>query len=139
MHLVRYEDLSFDPYSVLDDLFEFLDLPRSAAIDRYIETHTHRKRAKKHKGKAMPKSKVMENPYSKYRDSKATAVAWRKKMDFGYMRRIQEKCAAPMRTAGYRTFASQAERDDESLGVLTKDRKVVWPIDADAAENIVTT
>ena len=47
IHLVRYEDLAVEPHEVSDDLLNFLDLPQSEAIDKYIEEHTKAPKKKK--------------------------------------------------------------------------------------------
>ena len=43
-HIVRYEDLSFDPFRTADSLFEFAGLHESEGhkrlIEKYLETHT---------------------------------------------------------------------------------------------------
>ena len=129
VHLIRYEDLSTEPFDVVDELFDFLDLPPSPLIDHYIETHTNSVRLVKSYDKKSHKTKERVNPYSKYRDSKVTAVAWRGKMDMSYIERIQKLCAAPMRALGYNPLAGVRERDDDAVPLVVKDRHEVWPLD----------
>ena len=127
VHLIRYEDLSNDTFDVVDELFDFLDLPPSSLVDHYIETHTNSVRLVKSYDRKSRKTKESVNPYGKYRNSKATAVAWRKKMDMSYIGRIQGLCAAPMSALGYNPLADAAERDDDAVPVVVKDRHEVWP------------
>jgi hypothetical protein len=89
IHLIRYEDLSMDTYDVVDELFDFLDLPPSEAVDAYIKSHTNSERLHKTYKWKLKKTVNAVNPYGKYRNSKETAVAWRKKMDIHYIKRIQ--------------------------------------------------
>ncbi len=78
--LLRYEDLSLDPYGVTDALLKFLDLPPSPALDRYILAHTGAVRkggASRRNGlgraqisQIRAKAKSNPNPYGLYRNSK---------------------------------------------------------------------
>ena len=40
IHLIRYEDLSLDPFNSTDNLLRFLDLPPNRLIENFIEEHT---------------------------------------------------------------------------------------------------
>ena len=128
VHLIRYEDLSKETFEVIDELFDFLNLPSSSLIDHYIETHTNSVRLVKSYDKKSHRTKEHVNPYGKYRDSKVTAVAWRKKMDMSYIQRIQGLCSSPMRALGYNSLANTKERDDDAFPVVVKDRHEVWPL-----------
>ena len=44
MFLIRYEDLSLEPFSTTDRLLEFLDLKPNKLIDQFLESHTKTKR-----------------------------------------------------------------------------------------------
>jgi hypothetical protein len=49
---------------------------------------------------------ITEDPYSTSRNSKATAFAWKSKIDFDYMKNIQENCKEPMLKLGYNLINS---------------------------------
>eukprot|EP00095_Tigriopus_kingsejongensis_P001704 maker-scaffold802_size95064-snap-gene-0.15 protein:Tk01704 transcript:maker-scaffold802_size95064-snap-gene-0.15-mRNA-1 annotation:"carbohydrate sulfotransferase 1" len=127
VYLVRYEDLSLDPYQSVDKVFEFLDLPQSPVVDDYIKTHT----------KAARETQVLDrfgiaktkgaNPYGTHRDSKSTAFAWRSKMDIGYIKHIQNFCEAPMKTMGYNLIQNVEERDNPDFPILVKTAEELWP------------
>ena len=51
-----------------------------------------------------------------------------KKMDMGYIKRIQKLCASPMRGLGYNFLANMKERDNDSIPIVIKDRHEVWPL-----------
>lgn len=146
--LVRYEDLSLEPYEVVDDLLRFLDLPPSDAVDDYVKSHTKATRSKKgfdpKKGKLV--SKV--NPYGLYRNSQvitallnfkliafrksffflqAHVFAWKPTMDINYVHRIQRLCQRPMSDLGYAAIPTASERDDPDFPVVVKTRHEVWP------------
>jgi hypothetical protein len=61
-----------------------------------------------------------ENPYSTSRNSRATAFAWKSKIDFEYLQHVQRHCAAPMQKLGYRLIGSRQERDDPDFQILEK-------------------
>jgi len=127
VHLVRYEDLSMEPYDVVDELLDFLQLPASGDVDAYVHTHTKRPRAARVYDRDAQKIVAKSNPYGFYRDSAATAFAWRNKMDSNYVQRLQGLCAEPMKRLGYTIFNSKKELDDvDNLSALSLDRRKVW-------------
>ena len=68
------------------------------------------------------------NPYGLYRNSKATAFAWRDKLDMGYIHRIQDSCRTPMDMLGYNRLESKTQREDkEGVNLVVKTRQEVWP------------
>ena len=38
--MVRYEDLSLEPYETMDNILQFLGLEPSPLIDKFLESHT---------------------------------------------------------------------------------------------------
>jgi len=44
MFLIRYEDLSLEPFATTDRLLQFLDLKPNKLIDQFLESHTKTKR-----------------------------------------------------------------------------------------------
>ena len=44
IHLIRYEDLSVDPFGTTDHLLKFLDLAPNKLIETFIEQHTQTSR-----------------------------------------------------------------------------------------------
>jgi len=42
---LRYEDLSLEPFEMVDQIFDFLGLPASPLIERFLETHTQTTRS----------------------------------------------------------------------------------------------
>ncbi|XP_059093759.1 carbohydrate sulfotransferase 1-like [Tigriopus californicus] len=127
VYLIRYEDLSVDPYENVDKIFEFLDLPQNSVVDNFIKTHTKTSRIAKVMPKGQSGSKISVNPYGTYRDSKTTAFAWRKKMDINYIHHIQTNCKAPMDKAGYHLIETSEQRDDPDFPVISKTAEEVWP------------
>ena len=71
------------------------------------------------------------NPYSTNRNSKQTATAWKSKIDFKYLQRVQSACFKPMEKLGYRLINSQDERDDPDFDVLEKSGQEVSLLNLD--------
>ena len=40
IHLIRYEDMSVDPFGTTDKLLKFLDFSPSNLIEKFVEGHT---------------------------------------------------------------------------------------------------
>ena len=137
VHLVRYEDLATEPYQVVDELLTFLELPMKHPIETFIETHTKMTRAEKMaEAKKKAYAQKFKRPHSTYRDSKSTAFAWRSKMDWTYIKHIQEQCKEPMDILGYRHMDHPDDRTDESFEIVIKHRDQVWPSDGSRPEGV---
>ena len=116
VHLVRYEDLSMDPYRNAQDILRFLDLPQDPRIEQFLEKHT--------KGdKKVPKRNFN---YNTFRNSSATAFAWRSKIDHDYSEEIQRMCKNLMEVLGYKLFQSESELRDIQVNALSKTKKEIW-------------
>jgi hypothetical protein len=58
------------------------------------------------------------NPYSTVRNSKATAFAWKSKLDFESLQHIQSHCTEPMQRLGYRQIGSLQDWEDPDFQIL---------------------
>ncbi len=45
--MIRYEDLSLDPFRTTDQLLKYMDLKPNKLIESYLESHTNSKRSGK--------------------------------------------------------------------------------------------
>lgn len=138
IHLLRYEDLSTNPYETTDRLLDFLELSRKPVIEEYLLTHTKTKRYEEEEARSSQNNasglggrkrrpSAKDNPYSTLRNSKATAFKWRQTMDMSFMQRIQAVCAEPMNDLGYNLIHSPEERDDTEFPVIGKNPQEIWP------------
>ncbi|XP_033222948.1 carbohydrate sulfotransferase 4-like isoform X2 [Belonocnema kinseyi] len=84
--IVRYEDLSVDPYEYVKDLYKFYGLDLHPNIKRYLDTHT-----KTDYGAVS----------STFRNSKAAPFHWRTDLDFEEVQEIQDACSVAMQLWGY--------------------------------------
>ncbi|TRY73019.1 hypothetical protein TCAL_14057, partial [Tigriopus californicus] len=76
VHLVRYEDLSTNPYGNVDKLFDFVGLPQNPVVEKFIKNQTRTDRSRQDFG---------SDPHG----SEAIAFAWRKKMNIDEIQKVQ--------------------------------------------------
>ena len=124
--LVRYEDLSMFTEDVTIDLLDFLDLPFTEEISAYIDSHTNSDKKKIVRNKKTHKLEHKNNPYGTTKNSTATAFAWREKLSFENIRKIQSACKEPMAKLGYKLYESEDEVTSSSLP-LSNNLDEIWP------------
>lgn len=84
--MVRYEDLSLKPFTVVPQLMKFLGLNFHSKVKTFLQEHT---------------TKNNTNFYSTYRDSSVTALLWRRKLQYGKTKEIQKVCSVALDAWGY--------------------------------------
>ncbi|XP_076167325.1 carbohydrate sulfotransferase 4 isoform X2 [Ptiloglossa arizonensis] len=84
--VVRYEDLSVDPYRHVKELYNFYGLDFHLNVKRFLDTHT---------------KNDVGGVSSTFRNSKVAPFHWRTDLDFEEVDEIQRVCAAAMRLWGY--------------------------------------
>ncbi|XP_046738516.1 carbohydrate sulfotransferase 4-like [Diprion similis] len=84
--VLRYEDLSLEPYKRVEELFEFYGLDFHPNVTKYLDTHT---------------KNDVGNAYTTYRDSKTAPFHWRTELEFKEVEEIQRNCFVPMKYWGY--------------------------------------
>ncbi|KZC04460.1 PREDICTED: carbohydrate sulfotransferase 4-like [Dufourea novaeangliae] len=84
--VVRYEDLSVDPYRHVKNLYNFYGLDFHINVKRFLDTHT---------------KNDVGGVSSTFRNSKVAPFHWRADLDFEEVDEIQRVCAAAMRLWGY--------------------------------------
>ena len=124
--LVRYEDLSMFTEDVTIDLLDFLDLPFTEEISAYIDSHTNSDKKKIVRNKKTHKLEHKNNPYGTTKNSTATAFAWREKLSFENIRKIQSACKEPMAKLGYKMYESEDEVTSSTLP-LSNNLDEIWP------------
>ena len=124
--LVRYEDLSMFTEDVTIDLLDFLDLPFTEQISAYIDSHTNSDKKKIVRNKKTHKLEHKNNPYGTTKNSTATAFAWREKLSFENIRKIQSACKEPMAKLGYKLYESEDEVTSSTLP-LSNNLDEIWP------------
>ena len=134
--LVRYKDLSMEPYHQVDEMVNFLNLPQERQfLDPYLVTHTGQKRSepvwiekfvklKQEKPEKHPPNPPY-GPYGTKRNaSEATAFNWTRTMKQGEIQEIEEICEKPMKALGYAKFDPESTEDQE---ILSKSSDEIWP------------
>ncbi|XP_051161919.1 carbohydrate sulfotransferase 4-like isoform X4 [Leptopilina boulardi] len=84
--VVRYEDLSVNPYEYVKDVYQFYGLDFHPNIIRYLDTHT---------------KTDFGDMSSTFRNSKAAPFHWRTDLTFFEVNEIQEACKDAMQLWGY--------------------------------------
>lgn len=77
---MRYEDISLNPEAESRKLFNFLNLPFSTSVQRFLKTHTVGRRTDDN------------NPYSTRRNTTAMAFSWRERFTYDQVLDVQESC-----------------------------------------------
>ena len=141
IHLIRYEDLSVDPFGTTDHLLKFLDLAPNKLIETFIEQHTQTSRNTTETSTITAnaidttttlkdeKSKQGSNslPYGTTRNSKSTAFKWKKKMKYKDISKVQKVCKKPMRMLGYNPMTDIiGNRDDDDFPIIVKSSQEIW-------------
>lgn len=85
--VVRYEDLSLDPYAMTQSILAFYGLPFDAAVEEFLDSHTR---------------SDIGGVSSTFRDSKSAPFHWINDLSYHEIERIQASCAVAMRLWGYR-------------------------------------
>ncbi|CAB0030890.1 unnamed protein product [Trichogramma brassicae] len=90
--VIRYEDLSLDPFAHTDKLFKFFGLHYHENVQHFLETHT---------------KTDIGGLSSTFRNSKTAPFHWRTELDFDEVDEIQQECDQAMKLWGY-AFARNA-------------------------------
>ena len=135
IHLIRYEDLSVDPFGMTDKLLDFLDFAPNQLIERFLEGHTKTTRKTSTTSKTIETTpnennskRAISDAYSTTKNSKATAFKWKKKMKSKDILKVQRVCKKPMRMLGYNPMPNIIEnRNDDGFPLIVKTSKELWP------------
>ncbi|XP_053664323.1 carbohydrate sulfotransferase 1 [Anopheles marshallii] len=95
--VVRYEDLSLNPYKMTKEILQFYGLPYHPEVKMFLDTHT---------------KQDVGGVSSTYRDSKSAPFHWTKDLTFDEVKIIQDSCVSAMRSWGYRNATSERELYD---------------------------
>ena len=121
IHLVRYEDLSLDPYNQMDGILKFLNLPLTPQIDKVIAATTKTRRNDSlaifpSALEVKEAARLSKNPYSTTRVSRLTAFAWKKEISVSELEEVQNVCTDAMDVFGYNKIKDVAnEKNNEAF------------------------
>ena len=136
IHLVRYEDLSLDPFGVTDEILSFLKLPMMPQVENFLETHTgsNRQETALKKGQNVTFKEIKEamedkaNPYSTTAaNSRAVPFLWTQTMAEEKMFEVQNVCKKAMDLYGYKRLKNSQDFKVDSIDLLTKTSEEIWP------------
>lgn len=95
--VVRYEELSLDPFKQTEEILKFYGLPFDGMVAQYLETHTKQN---------------IGNIFSTFRDSSSTPFRWMHNLTYTEIDDIQVSCSEAMKLWGYNQMN---ERDVNSV------------------------
>jgi Sulfotransferase domain len=95
--VIRYEDLSLEPYKVVRNIFQFYGLPFDQRVTDFLDTHTNASTG---------------NKFSTSRDSKSGAFKWTKDLSYNEVNDIQKSCKIAMELWGYKEANNDSELQD---------------------------
>ena len=95
--VVRYEDLSLNPYDMTQTILEFYGLPFDIRVQEFLDSHT------KHN---------IGGVSSTFRDSKSAPFHWTKDLVIDDVKYIQDSCMEAMQLWGYKPVATDDELHD---------------------------
>ncbi|KPP58065.1 hypothetical protein Z043_124147 [Scleropages formosus] len=124
--LVRYEDMVRDPVGVVEDLYKFSGLKMTPEMKNWIHQVTHGKSRKN------PAFKVSS------RDAATVSEAWRTKLAYSKVRRVQNVCSAAMSLLGYLPVANEREQKQLGLDLLVphKPSHFSWSSSKNKSEHV---
>lgn len=93
-HVVRYEDLSLNPYDMTNSILQFYGLPMDEQVQDFLDSHTKLN---------------IGGVSSTFRDSKSAPFHWTKDLEFEEILKIQDLCTEAMQLWGYKQVHDEAE------------------------------
>lgn len=94
--VIRYEELSLNPFKITEEILKFYGLPFNEMVRKYLESHT-----KQHIG----------NIYSTFRDSALTPFRWMQNLTYEEIDEIQTGCSRSMELWGYKKMEEKHLND----------------------------
>lgn len=85
--VIRYEDMSNDPYNRTKVLFQFLGFEVHPDVKHFLDTHT--------------RNDYGDHRWNTYRDTKSTPYHWQHDLTFEEVDAIQNVCGQAMKLWGY--------------------------------------
>ncbi|KAK0167544.1 hypothetical protein PV327_004929 [Microctonus hyperodae] len=95
--VIRYEDLSLDPFAHAKNLYEFYGLDFHENVKSFLDTHT---------------KSDLGGVSSTFRNSKAAPFHWRTDLDHEEVEEIQSVCSTAMRLWGYSLALNETHQKD---------------------------
>ncbi|KAG4066075.1 hypothetical protein HA402_001322 [Bradysia odoriphaga] len=96
--VVRYEDLSLDPFQITEEILKFCGLPLNPMVEEFLDTHTRNN---------------MGDDWSTFRDSKWAPFHWMRDLTYEEIETIQNSCTKAMELWRYRKIDDQHMYEDK--------------------------
>ncbi|XP_043937279.1 carbohydrate sulfotransferase 5-like [Protopterus annectens] len=108
--MVRYEDMAFDPLEKVKEMYRFTNLSLTPKLETWIHDITHGSR------------KDYTDFQITSRDAKSVSQAWRNKLSFLNVTKVQQVCKEAMDLFGYKLVNSEKELKSFSLDLVNRDK-----------------
>ncbi|XP_063889660.1 carbohydrate sulfotransferase 4-like [Scylla paramamosain] len=105
--LVRYEDIARQPHTETRRLYSFMGLAYTPLVASVVSKHTL----------GFYKTEGKEHPFSTSKNSSGIVFAWRSRLSYSEVERVQEECGDVLRAYGYRHF-SRRQYEEEAASPL---------------------
>ncbi|XP_044730070.1 carbohydrate sulfotransferase 5-like [Chrysoperla carnea] len=92
--VIRYEDLSLNPFEQVQDLLQFFQLDFGETVRKFLDNHT---------------KFDMGGVSSTFRNSKSAPFHWRSDLEFNEVRLIEDQCSEAMELWGYVRAPNETE------------------------------
>ncbi|XP_075679019.1 carbohydrate sulfotransferase 1-like [Dermatophagoides pteronyssinus] len=120
--LIRYEDISANPFNETRKLFHDINLEFSQYIQRFLRTHTTNSTANhqhpqhnRHRGTDKDKDKDKKNPYSTYRlNSTSTAWQWTKQLNQSELQLAEQVCNDIIERLNYNKILQSIQQENST-------------------------
>ncbi|XP_037539319.1 carbohydrate sulfotransferase 5-like [Nematolebias whitei] len=107
--MIRYEDLTRNPLKEINELYEFVGLEMTSGMGEWIYKKTH----------GMGKGTKKQAFQITSRNASLVSQAWRTRLPFYKVKRVQEVCKEAMELLGYRTVDNLKEQRKLDIDLLT--------------------
>lgn len=124
MLLIRYEDLLATPHSVVNTVFQFLELPSNKNVHKYLQTTLKIRDAGQ--SELSVDAKMAAVPFDRHQIQPNPAFTWRHKMTFSQVLSVQNQCAMPMSSLGYVAVDTPRDMTNVSVNVVNKAYAEIW-------------
>ncbi|XP_063889673.1 carbohydrate sulfotransferase 4-like isoform X2 [Scylla paramamosain] len=105
--LVRYEDIARQPHTETRRLYSFMGLAYTPLVASVVSKHTL----------GFYQTEGKEHPFSTSKNSSGIVFAWRSRLSYSEVERVQKECGDVLRAYGYRHF-SRRQYEEEAASPL---------------------
>ena len=122
--LVRYEDIARQPHTETRRLYSFMGLEYTSLVASVVSKHTL----------GFYKTEGARHPFSTSKNSSSVAFAWRRRLSYSEVERVQGECGDVLRAYGYRLFSRRQYEEEAASPLLPLPAAWATPLTADRGD-----